>query len=99
MLAGGAVWAKAKQCNGVIRQIGGNIPTGTPCVVCCVVKPLPALLLSIRGTNLEASLALVAVEQEHEVGVAPIRLVNVELFFGHGSLEKRVESPNAPKLL
>jgi hypothetical protein len=96
MLAGCAVRAKAKQRAGAIGQIGSDIPTGTPCLVCCVVKPLPTILLSVSRMNVEVTLALVAVEHEHHVGVATVSLMNVELFLGHGGYVhgRRAESPN-----
>jgi hypothetical protein len=47
------------------------------------MKPLPALVLPISRMNLQVTLALMAVEHEHHVSVAAIRLVNVELFLGH----------------
>ena len=83
MLAGSAVRAKAEKRAGAIGQTWSDIPTGTPCLVCCVVEPLPTILLSVRRLNVEITLALVAVEHKHHVGVTTVRLVNVELLFGH----------------
>ena len=100
MLAGGALWAKTKKRVRAIGQIGSDIPTGTPCLVCCVVKPLPTRLLSERWVEVEVTLTLIAIEEEHHVGVAAISLMDVELLLGHGAHvhDSRSESPNDPKL-
>ena len=100
MLAGGTLRAQTEKLGRTIGQVGSDIPTRTPCLVCCVVKPLPTLLLSECRMNIEVSLARMAVEHEHHVGVASVSLVNVELLFGHGGYVhgRCAESPNDPKL-
>ena len=84
MPAGGAIWAKTEERIGAIGQIGSDIPTGTPCLVCCVVEPLPSGLLSVSRINVQVTLALVTVEHENHVGVAAVSLMDVELVLGHG---------------
>ena len=100
MLAGGALWAKTKKRVRAIGKIGSDIPTRTPCLVCCVVKPLPTRQLSERWVEVEVTLTLIAIEEEHHVGVAAISLMDVELLLGHGAHvhDSRSESPNDPKL-
>ena len=100
MLSGGALWAQAEKSVRAIGQVGSDIPTCMPCLVCCVVEPLPTLDLAVSRIKVQITLTLIAVEEEHHKGVAAIRLVNVELLFGHWccSHEKCAESPNDPKL-
>ena len=90
MLLSGALWAETEQLVGAIRQIESDIPTGSPRLVCCVVKPLPISLHIKRRVYVEVTVTFIATEEEHQISVTAIRLMNVKLSFGHNVRVPRI---------
>ena len=62
MFAGGTLGAQTERLGRAVGQLGSDIPTAPPCLVCRVVKPLPTRLLAERWVEVEGTLALMAIE-------------------------------------